>query len=174
MGLRGKPPKPISLKILGNNPGNRPAVGASAFPVGTPEPPDWLDAEALEEWQRIVPELEAAGFLSRVDRSALAAYCQAYAELEITTQLLQVEGRIVNEPIQNAKGELLGERKKAHPVVRLQRDAFARLKTYLVEFGLSPGSRSRIQSTQQGGSRVPANRLSEIGSRVQASRETAS
>jgi len=57
--------------------------GVSASPVKlrpkAPEPPAWLDKEALAEWARVVPELDAQGLISIVDRGILASYCTAWS-----------------------------------------------------------------------------------------------
>ena len=94
--------------------------------------------------------LERIGLLTVVDRAALAAYCQAHAELVDATKLLSKEGRVIDEDIIHRfkdEGEweykVIG--KQLHPAVKLQRDAFTRVKQYLGEFGLTPASRARLQ-----------------------------
>jgi P27 family predicted phage terminase small subunit len=82
-------PKPIAIKKLEGNPGKRPIAEIPA-PKGVPSCPRWLDNLAKIEWRRIVPELDAMGMLSLVDRAALSGYCEAYsrwrrAEIEIQT-----------------------------------------------------------------------------------------
>jgi P27 family predicted phage terminase small subunit len=147
---------------------------AAVFPEGTPRRPEWLSRAAATEWTRIVPELEAAGLLSLVDRAALAAYCQAWAELQETTKIIEAEGRIYKEPIQSAAGKIVGHKLKAHPVVRLQRDAFNRVRQYVLEFGFTPAARARI-STAGGSSpkaaMEPEDRLAGISSRVREARQ---
>lgn len=113
--------------------------------VAAPDCPAWLDAEAQAEWARVVPELVEAGVLARVDRAALAAYCQSWAELVTCTELLRRDGRFITTPIQNAKGEVLGEKVVPHPALAAQRDALGRVRTYLVEFALTPAARLRMK-----------------------------
>jgi P27 family predicted phage terminase small subunit len=62
----------------------------------------------------------------------------------VATKILEAEGRLVSVPVFNKAGELTGHLTKPHPAVRLQRDAFARVKAFLSEFGLSPSSRNRL------------------------------
>lgn len=110
--------------------------------------PSWLSEQGKTEWRRITPELKRLHLLTVVDRAALAAYCQAYAELEEATELLNKEGRIITVPIMgNVDKEWVqvGEKKVAHPANRLQRDGFARVKQFLAEFGLTPASRARLE-----------------------------
>lgn len=158
MGRRGPPPKPTRLKELAGNPGHRPLNKREPKPTsGAPGMPDWLSKEAKAEWRRVVPELEKLGLLTKVDRAALAAYCQAHAELADATKLLEAEGRIVSEPVTQRRkvdGEwetfVVGWKKKLHPAVRLQRDAFARVKQFLGEFGLTPATRTRLVGLKDG------------------------
>jgi P27 family predicted phage terminase small subunit len=160
MGLRG-PPKRLPQ-------GKTSYV--SGYTSGAPSPPSWLCDEAHEEWVRIVPEIEKAGVLKLVDRAALVAYCQAWAELVIATRQIEDEGRTVTEPIQNSRGETIGEKTKAHPAVKLQRDAFSRVKSFLVEFGFSPNSRARIGG-DGGLQETPKNRLEKIRKQVEQARD---
>ncbi len=108
--------------------------------------PAWLSREAKAEWRRIVPHLDAVGLLTIVDRSALASYCQAFAELVVATKLLEKEGRIVDVDVFNKADDCTGTVRKLHPAVKLQRDAFASVKQFLGEFGLTPSSRTRLQA----------------------------
>jgi P27 family predicted phage terminase small subunit len=115
--------------------------------------PTWLSKEARNEWRRIVPELRRLGLLTLVDRTALAAYCQAHAELVEATRLLDKEGRVVEAEVWGKESKdgvraQLGTVQKLHPAVRLQRDAFARVKAFLGEFGLTPASRCRLATPE--------------------------
>jgi len=151
MGQRGPAPTPTSIL---NARGSWRAKGRANEPrpaAGAPPMPRWLSKEAKAEWKRIVPDLLALGVLTRVDRTALAAYCQAHAELVEATRLLEAEGRILGVPVFNKAGDQTGTVKKAHPAVRLQRDAFARVKVFLGEFGLTPATRAKLAVPGPGG-----------------------
>jgi P27 family predicted phage terminase small subunit len=166
-GRRGPPPKPTKLKLAAGNPGKRKLNEREPQPAGkAPAQPAWLSDRAKVEWKRIVPELLTLGLLSRIDLAALAAYCQALAELEIATRTIETEGRICRMPIfaeddvselvpnpatgdlqlkpKILKGQQIGERLKTHPAVTQQREAMRLVKQFLAEFGLSPSSRSRV------------------------------
>lgn len=134
--------------------GPMPGSGGSGYrapDVEAPDQPAWISGEAAAEWERIVPELLKSEMLTKCDRAALAAYCQAWAELVECSFTIQDEGRFITEPVQNAKGDVLGERKKAHPALSAQRDAFARVKSFLAEFGLTPAARMRMRLMRDGG-----------------------
>lgn len=53
--------------------------GAVQPDIAIPGCPKHLLPEAHKEWKRIGPELEVLGLISRIDRAALALYCQEYA-----------------------------------------------------------------------------------------------
>jgi P27 family predicted phage terminase small subunit len=147
MGKRGPRPTPTETKKRKGNPGRRPLNEQEPTPPsGEPTCPIWIKGEAKAEWTRIVPELLKLGVLTLVDRAALAACCQAWAELVECTQVLHQQGRIVVEPIIDKSGAHIGDKHKAHPIVRMQRDAFARLRAYLAEFGLTPASRVNVKT----------------------------
>lgn len=50
--------------------------------ASAPEAPEWLTPGALQEWQRVVPDLLTLGWVHRLDRMQLAAYCEAVADWE--------------------------------------------------------------------------------------------
>jgi phage terminase small subunit len=93
--MRGRKPTPTHLKLVRGNPGRRPLNRAEPKPAaGMPTAPAHLSTEAKTEWRRVAPELYRLGILTRLDRSALAAYCQCYgrwrqAEEAITTLTTQ-------------------------------------------------------------------------------------
>ena len=145
MGRRGPPPKPTRLKVAAGNPGKRPLNPAEPQPaVEVPRCPAWLPKRAKAEWRRITPELHRLGLVALIDQAALSAYCVAVAEVEQATATLEAEGRVCVWPIFDKQGEKLGERLKAHPCVAMQRDAMAKVKAFVSEFGLSPASRTRV------------------------------
>ena len=148
--MAGRRPKPTTLKILAGNPGRRSLPRNEPRPAaGIPACPAWLSAAAKAEWKRIVPELDSMNLLTLADRAALAAYCQAWAELEHATKVLNKEGRVIKCEIVNREGDVTGSVKKLHPANRLQRDGFARVKQFLIEFGLSPASRTKVAGAKQ-------------------------
>ena len=97
----------------------------------------------------MVPLLKKIGLLAKIDRAAFAAYCLAYAELTEATRLLEAEGRILDVPIvkrrKDRTDEVVGTTKKLHPATALVKDASDRMRMFLIQFGLTPASRSRIQ-----------------------------
>jgi P27 family predicted phage terminase small subunit len=99
------------------------------------EPPDWLEGDALEEWNRVVPDLANRQLLVSVDTMILSGYCSTFAEYRQYCKIVQNEGRI----IRGANGE-----PKLHPAVRQSNVLLAELRRMANEFGFSPAARTKI------------------------------
>jgi P27 family predicted phage terminase small subunit len=104
------------------------------LPKGIGEPPDWLDTHAVEEWARVVPDLEGAGVTSRVESTALGAYCQAVSRLR------KAEAEIFRDGITIMTDSGL----KKHPAVGIAERAALIMAKLASEFGMTPASRSRV------------------------------
>lgn len=141
----GRRPLPTAVKKLRGNPGKRkPNKNEPAAPVGDPEMPKGLSAAAAKEWKAIVPELRQLGVLSKIDRAALAAYCHAYARWFQAEEEIRKLGIVVKEPILLQGLETDYVRYKKNPAVTISETATKIMKAFLVEFGMTPSSRSRI------------------------------
>jgi P27 family predicted phage terminase small subunit len=136
--MRGRKPKPSLIKLLDGNPGKRPVNEREPAPIpGTPDPPEWLDAEAKAEWARVVLDLQAMGLLSRADRPAIAAYCTVWSRWVEAEAMVKKFGSIVKSP---EKGFPMKS-----PYLSIADQAMEAMRKYLVEFGLTPSSRGRIK-----------------------------
>jgi P27 family predicted phage terminase small subunit len=126
MGARGPIPAPDNVRNLRGRTSHMPAPKRVTFPPGAPEMPSWLDREAKAEWRRVVPDLASKGILSRCDRAALSAYCDAWsrfvqARRELGVESLTVAGRQAGE-VRNPK--FLVYRDAATLVEQLSRQVF--------------------------------------------------
>ena len=82
MGVRGVRPLPTKLKVVrGTLRKGRANAHEPALPVEIPRCPAHLGAEAKREWKRVSRELAGYGLLTRIDRAALALYCEAWGAL---------------------------------------------------------------------------------------------
>ena len=133
--MRGRKPKPNSLKLIQGsrniNP-NEPTVSTDL-----PDCPPIVKGDARKEWMRLVPELHRAGLLTRVDGVAFAAYCKTYARWVKAEKALESEDTIVVR----ATGAPM-----VNPAVMLVQKLLDQMLKYLVEFGMTPSSRSRIKA----------------------------
>ncbi len=133
--MRGRKPIPKNLHVLRGNPGRRPLKPEPEPENRMPSCPSFLKGEAQKEWRRISKLLYHCGLLTPVDRTALAAYCQTFSQwVEAQGHIAEV-GMVVkgsNGPMQN-------------PYLRIANRLLEQMQKLLVEFGMTPSSRSRIK-----------------------------
>ncbi|MET0996341.1 MAG: phage terminase small subunit P27 family [Mycobacterium sp.] len=98
--------------------------------------PSWLGGAARDEWERVVPQLEALDLLKEADGPLLAAYCLKWQEIVDMSAILAVEGYME----QGAK------RQVAHTAVGIRARAIADLRQLAAQFGLSPASESGLSA----------------------------
>lgn len=134
--MPGPAPKPTALRELAGNPGHRPLNKREPrFSADVPTRPGWLLPEAKREWARIVPELQRLRLLAVVDRAALVNYCQWWARYVEAEKILSAQGLTILCP----SGYM-----QQRPEVAIAQKAAQIMKAFLIEFGLTPASRSRI------------------------------
>jgi len=137
----GRPAKPSALKRLAGNPGKRKINNSEPRPPAKKPPcPRHLQGEARKEWNRMSKQLFALGLLTQVDRAALAAYCQAWADwVNANEQLARINA---------TDGGMITLTEKGYPVVspwwNISITAAKQMKSFLTEFGMTPGSRARL------------------------------
>lgn len=135
-------PKPSALKLVEGNPGHRPINKREPKPTGIPACPAQLDQTAKNEWRRISRSLITMGLLTVVDRSALAAYCSAFSSWMTAEEKIQKFGHLIKTaksgyPMQN-------------PYVAIKNTSMDQMRKFLIEFGMTPASRSRISVGDNG------------------------
>jgi P27 family predicted phage terminase small subunit len=144
----GRRPLPTAVKKLRGNPGKRPVNKAEPKPKSlAPKMPAGLPPLAIAEWKAIVPMLGELGVLTQVDGKALAAYCEYFAQWREALDEVRERGITVEEPIVKICGqesEIIGYKYKRNPAVTIANDAAKLMKSFLVEFGLTPSSRGRL------------------------------
>ncbi|MCE7982531.1 MAG: phage terminase small subunit P27 family [Caldilinea sp. CFX5] len=136
--MAGRPAKPTALKQLAGNPGKRATNKNEPKPTAKrPSCPKHLTGEAKKEWNRTSKLLFELGLLTELDRAALAAYCQAWA------QWVQAQ-----EEMSKPTFQMIELTDKGYPVASLwlnvAAQAMKQMKTFLTEFGMTPSSRSRV------------------------------
>jgi len=104
-----------------------------------PVAPGHLRGEALAEWDRISVELDKLSLLSECDRSALSAYCSAWARYVQAEKDIEENGTVTI----TEKGNRIQS-----PHVGISNQALLVMHKFLTEFGLSPASRTRVKAPQ--------------------------
>lgn len=141
MGRRGPPPQPTNLRLLRGNPGKRSISSHEPQPkLVNPSCPSWLRPEVKAIWRRTVATIQEMRILTRVDRDALAAYCQTYARWKAAEQFLDQHGEVY--PVRDDKGNV--RCMKQYPQARTALQLLQVLRCYQQEFGMTPSARTRV------------------------------
>lgn len=144
--MPGPRPKPDELKALAGNPGHRPLNLDAPKPAqGIPEMPRGLSPAGRREFKYICGQLLSMGLMYRTDGKAIAAYCDAYSMVEQADKEIKKYGLMFETKYLDSEGDLqLGDLKK-NPAVDIKFKAMATMHKFLIEFGLTPASRSRLK-----------------------------
>jgi P27 family predicted phage terminase small subunit len=149
--MRGPRPKPTKIKEMLGNPGKRPLNEREPQPIpGIPKCPMWLTGIARKEWDEIAPQLDRMGVLYRIDGKALAAYCVCYARWRQAEKIIDRLGPQVEEPVLARIGTtddltVVGTRYKRNPATIIAKDMMHEMRAFLIEFGMTPSARTRIE-----------------------------
>ena len=83
--MKGPKPTPTRLKVLRGNPGQRPLPGREPqVPAVVPDPPTWLEGEALTKWHEVSTNMAGLGILTRLDRDVLTVYCETWGRRRLS------------------------------------------------------------------------------------------
>ena len=135
--MKGRKPTPSALlKARGSFRADRHNANEPKAKAEAPSCPAHLSVAGRREWRRISKELVAARVLTKLDRAALAAYCQSYGRwIEAEKEIVKT-GLIVRSPsgfpLQN-------------PYLSIANKAIVNMIKIAAEFGLTPSSRTRIK-----------------------------
>jgi P27 family predicted phage terminase small subunit len=136
--MSGPAKRPLALVRLEGNPGKRKLPKAheeiKVAPVA-PDCPDWLDAVAKAEWARVVPLLTIMGLVGKIDRTALAAYCQSYSRWVEAEKALSKEGTTI--AMESGYSQVT-------PNITIAHKYLDKVKSFCAEFGMTPSARARM------------------------------
>ena len=136
---RGRKSIPAAKQKARGNPSRRkpkkPVVSRGC--VGAPPP--FISKEAREAWRWLRPKLEAMKILTDADEVAFAALCESVGEWQKYRKMLNEEGGRI-KPHPTKKGAFL-----YNPVGFVDKIE-KRMLALLVEFGLTPRSRSGVMA----------------------------
>lgn len=154
--MAGRRPKPTPLKLVSGNPGKRKLNQSEPKPKReVPSCPAHLSDDAKVSWGRLGVMLDRLGVLTETDALALERLCDCYSEILECRALVESKGRIYSS-VRKKRISVEGDEEtvieeevsllKANPAVAMLADADRRFKSYLVEFGLTPAARTKIQA----------------------------
>ncbi len=137
--MAGRRPKPTAIKEMAGNPGKRPLNKREPKPrVAIPSCPKWLTAEARTEYRKMARLLVGVRVLTEADQSALVAYATEYARWVEANRMIAEAGMVLRN---NMSGTFY-----QNPYITVANNALKNMKAFMVEFGLTPASRSKIQA----------------------------
>ncbi len=153
----GRPPKPTKLKLLrGTLRKHRTATKEATPATVIPPVPEHLSAQAKVEWTRVSKELSILGLLTRIDRAALAAYCEAWSDwLDASQRCRTKAGRDLKviktgERIRyDTDGKIIersGGNFIENPYYSIKKRSAELMHKFLTEFGMTPAARTRINA----------------------------
>ena len=132
------------LKKLEGNPGKRPLPTNEPRPLESlPSCPTFIKGAARREWNRITPQLYVLGLLTRIDRSALAAYCQAYGRWDEASRQIEKLGKVSHGRLKYLY-RTSNDNLVMNPLLSVLNKAVEQMRQFLAEFGMTPASRVRI------------------------------
>jgi len=148
---RGRKPTADIIKFArGTARKDRTNPAAPRLAVEIPEPPEVLNADALEEWARVSQNLLTAGVITALDRAILAAYCQSYADwigaLRVLNRLAAADEQSGARLIRTQGGNTI-----QNPLIGIANKARSDMARYAAELGITPASRSRVQVVKSTG-----------------------
>lgn len=147
MGRRGPAPAPTALKLVKGTRKDRVNTDEPqpAEATGKVIPPAWLTPDALSLWTQYAPDLERQGVLKAWDCEHLGVWCDSAAQRQRATAALAASCEVVEEPIVNKAGEVVGYRLVRNPWTLVQKSATDAMQRYGARFGLTPSDRSQLK-----------------------------
>jgi P27 family predicted phage terminase small subunit len=145
--VRGRKPKPTSVRALEGNPGKRRLNAEEPQPppldTSFDTPPAELTGHpfAIAEWSRLAPMLRRCRQITEADRAALVALCLEWARYVTATEMVRTIGLIVKAP----SGYPM-----PNPCLSIATKALAGCNKLWPELGLTPSSRSRVKTEGAG------------------------
>lgn len=130
--------KPTAMKKLsGTLRKHRANPNEPTYPDLGADPPAFLDQTGRDEWNRLFPMLRDRGLLTAGDAAAFSAYCGQYSIWTAAMEAVKREGLVITL----ANGVLA-----QNPNLNIATKASKEMRAFLVEFGLTPASRSRVEA----------------------------
>lgn len=149
--MKGRPPKPSSVKEAMGNPGKRAKAAREPDPDYLTDltAPDWLSDAARAVWAVEAPKFRRARLLTEVDVMAFAAMCQAAADYRRAVRKTgddDVKSKLVQDP---ESGEVLSVGEHLNPWAMVKSMSSKQLMGWLGKFGGTPQDRTRVEVNPQ-------------------------
>jgi len=156
-------PKPTKIKILEGEPNKNRINYNEPQPVKNTTPPRFLNKLAKSEWKRLAKDLESLDLLKNFDRMHFAEYCQTSAMLiEVENKLNVLSDTAIKNGGDVSNAYLLKTQAGnviISPLLSVRNRLIEQLHMLGCEFGMTPVSRSRINSTPKSKEEDPMEKL---------------
>ena len=143
--MRGRKPKPTSVKIFEGNPGKRRLNLNEPPPVASaPAPPKHLAKDEKSVWRMLTKELMAGGVLTRLDLASLEATAVSLATFRRLRAKVEKTGEVLIKTNQDGQ-----KTAKNNPFFAAFGQAMLWWHRWASEFGMTPASRARLDFPMQ-------------------------
>lgn len=113
-------------------------VGGGAVSVATLTPPDWINPDGLEVWNRLAPKLATMRILGSLDLDAFARYCQNFGRWVKLQKRLDLEGETYTSESPH------GTYVRSNPAFMIADRLDRALERAEANFALNPADRQRL------------------------------
>ena len=145
MGKRGPAKKPSALEKLQGFPGKQKVNEKEPKPkCGKPKTPRWLNGKARYFFKEVGIILDEMRVLTRADKKALELMADAYSEYRQSREFLLKNGLTYTVIAKNGE-----EHVRPYPQVKIASDSWRRVMDGLKQFGLTPSTRTGIQTIDE-------------------------
>ena len=143
--------KPMELKLLEGNRGQRPLVSDGTFrpEVGLPSVPRDLSPGARKVWKRLSAELLRYNLMSEVYSDAFEDLCESVAMVKmlrhsLAGRMAQARERVDGDPAGGLLTSTPNGMAVQHPLYQVLRSERQHMHTCLAKFGLTPAESARV------------------------------
>lgn len=134
--MRGRKPKPTSIKILHGSQNCRINKDEPKPELTIPDCPDGLSEIGQQEWKRISTQLYELKMISNMDTAILLGYCHSFEQFIQSAESLKKTGYLIKAP----SGYPI-----VNPLLSINNEAKRQMLKYAQELGLSVVQRTRIK-----------------------------
>ena len=115
-----------------------------------PKPPSYLTKYAKKLWKTLAAELVEKGILTIIDLPALETCCEAYGQYRAAHEAVfhPVDDKTGKRTKRTLAEYLKGRNSQTVPEYTAMTKAFNTFKAYLIEFGMTPASRSKLDISE--------------------------
>lgn len=140
---QGRRPEPTGLKELKG--GRNVNHDEPKFPDGPMPAPSDLSPGARAVWERLAPDMIAAGVLKPNDGDEFAIVCDSIDRNDQARQAMDRDGMVIEHQVFDRNGKPSGVRVQISPWWKVWKETADTLLRYGSRFGMSPSDRAALK-----------------------------